>query len=82
VSLGIAFVVLLVIVIVAVVVVWYLFRGFRIENQDDHELHAEILEQQTQVIERLDVTNERLADATDRLTEELELIRMGARRRA
>lgn len=79
--LGIALVVLIAIVVAAIILVWHLFRGFRIENQDDHDLHAEILEQQTQVIERLDVTNERLADATDRLTEELELIRMGARRR-
>ena len=71
------FIVGAILAVIAIVIGWYLWRmfgSFKVENQVAHD-------EQSGALERLAEAQEELLDATDRLTHELELLKMGVRGR-
>lgn len=69
--------VIAILVVVLLVLGWYTWRllgSFRRENTVEHEVQADALE-------RLVDAQASLEDATEKLTRELELLRIGVRRR-
>lgn len=70
-------IVLVILVLVVLVLSWYtwrLFGSFHVQNQVEHA-------EQTDALERLTEAQVSLEDATEKLTHELELLRIGVRQR-